>query len=56
MAGSAAGSTTSWAPMVRARARRVGEKSAATIGSAPARASAAITARPTGPAPSTTAA
>ena len=34
-AGSVAGSTASWAPMVAASARRAGEKSAATIGSMP---------------------
>ena len=33
MAGSSRGSTTSWAPIVVAKARRVGEKSAAMIGS-----------------------
>ena len=56
MAGSTDGSTTSCAPMVTASRRRVSEKSAATIGSTPMACSAAITARPTGPAPSTTAA
>ena len=34
-AGSARGSTTSWAPICAASARRAGEKSAATIGSTP---------------------
>ena len=56
MAGSSRGSTTSCAPMTAASARRSVEKSAATIGSTPCRRSAAMTARPTGPQPSTSAA
>jgi len=42
--------------MVRASARGVGEKSAAMIVSTPIARKAAITARPTGPVPNTTAA
>ena len=52
---SSRGSTTSWAPIVTASARRAGERSAATIGATPSRRRAAITARPTGPQPTTTA-
>ena len=48
-----AGSTTTSAPIVWASSRRRAEKSAATMGRAPARRSAAITARPTGPQPIT---
>ena len=54
-ASSAAGSTTSVAPMVVASARRAGEKSVATIVSMPLSFSAATMARPTGPQPSTSA-
>ena len=56
MPGSSRGSTDSWAPSVRAKARRLGEKSVATMGSIPFRRRAAITASPTGPQPSTSAA
>src|SRR5579863_3098875 len=47
------GSTTKSAPICFASSRRRGEKSAATIGCAPIRFSAAITASPTGPHPIT---
>ena len=50
---SSAGSTTTSAPSAIASSRRRAEKSAATIGRAPRRRSAAITARPTGPQPIT---
>ncbi len=50
------GSTTACAPMRSASVRRIGEKSPATIGSTPFSFSAAMTARPTGPQPTTSAA
>ena len=54
-ANSSSGSTTTCAPIVRARLRRFSEKSAATIGSTWRRASEAMVDRPTGPQPRTTA-
>ena len=54
-AGSVPGSTTSVAPIVVASARRAGEKSVATMVSMPLSFRAPITARPTGPQPSTSA-
>ena len=50
---SSAGSMTTSAPKASARRRRVGEKSAASTGPCPRPLSAAITANPTGPQPTT---
>ena len=50
------GSTTSSAPILAATSRRIGEKSDAITGPSPLAFSAAITASPTGPQPTTSAA